>query len=105
MADPIMFGDEDEDEDHLHPASNGSLPSSSRNQTPGPGASDEPDQSSNRTKWQKFKQRFPYYVPIFYWLPHYNWKRDFTKDLVAGTTSFNFNAGRFTDLKSINQFK
>lgn len=100
-----MFGDEDEDEDHLHPASNGSLPSSSRNQTPGPGASDEPDQSSNRTKWQKFKQRFPYYVPIFYWLPHYNWKRDFTKDLVAGTTSFNFNAGRFTDLKSINQFK
>lgn len=90
MADPIMFGDEDEDEDHLHPASNGSVPMSSRNPTTS-GGGEEPDQSASvpATKWQKFKQRFPYYVPIFYWLPHYNWKRDFTKDLVAGTL-FNF---------------
>jgi hypothetical protein len=45
-----------------------------------------PQPPPSESKWQQFKRRCPYYVPIFYWLPRYNFKRDFPRDLVAGSS-------------------
>jgi hypothetical protein len=33
---------------------------------------------------QLVRKRFPYYVPIFSWLPKYAWKSFFVRDLIAG---------------------
>ena len=45
---------------------------------------------SNKPKkkidWNQMKKRVRYYVPIFRWLPTYNWRTDFPKDFVAGKT-------------------
>eukprot|EP01120_Amphizonella_sp_Union-15-10_P010865 TRINITY_DN4503_c0_g1_i1.p1 TRINITY_DN4503_c0_g1~~TRINITY_DN4503_c0_g1_i1.p1 ORF type:complete len:652 (-),score=114.26 TRINITY_DN4503_c0_g1_i1:35-1990(-) len=35
-------------------------------------------------RWQIFKQKFPYYIPILFWMPNYQWRRDLPKDLIAG---------------------
>lgn len=35
--------------------------------------------------WARVKTRWPYYtLPIVLWIRHYNWKRDFPADVVAG---------------------
>jgi hypothetical protein len=36
---------------------------------------------------QKFFRRARYYVPVFMWLPKYNFKEDFPIDLTAGKSS------------------
>eukprot|EP01121_Diplochlamys_sp_Union-15-3_P003001 TRINITY_DN12835_c0_g1_i1.p1 TRINITY_DN12835_c0_g1~~TRINITY_DN12835_c0_g1_i1.p1 ORF type:complete len:637 (-),score=99.12 TRINITY_DN12835_c0_g1_i1:14-1897(-) len=34
--------------------------------------------------WQKIRTKTPYYFPIIFWMPNYDWKTKFVKDVVAG---------------------
>jgi predicted membrane protein len=89
--DAIKFGDVDDDDDSSikQPRQSHSkdIPLKRLTSSQGSDTIEISSQSpSSETKWQKFKQRCPYYVPIFYWLPRYQFKRDFPRDLIAGLT-------------------
>jgi hypothetical protein len=78
------LGDVEEDEDYRKLSKSKEVPLTHLRTSEGIEAIQPSESFSPESKWQKFKQRCPYYVPIFYWLPRYNFKRDFPRDLIAG---------------------